>query len=293
MYIYKNRDIANLNQFQEDAIALNSKILAVLKFNEDELRFTLSEALTAPEEIELDAFVSAFEDNDPELTVPKIYAIAMAEAKTKHFHNIDYKMEVVSGLKLIHKRTVTKGEVTEVEWYKTLDAEQNPTDLVLRVNISYVRDASGFALYRTVVRTWINEDESENTETKISTKLYYVNPSDMIVEGDKRRKLLVQEIQIPVMNLIGEVLIPQGITLSNVIVKGRKFLDDYDGEFNKFKHHSSSITDPASPDFGMKSVRVKIRDEADATHVEWLDLYPNSLGGSTSIRDYLMEQFNI
>ena len=43
----------------------------------------------------------------------------------------------------------------------------------------------------------------------------------------------------------------------------------------------------------MKSVIVKLRDELDADHVEWLDKMPNSLGGSTSIRDHLIAEFSI
>jgi len=291
IFIHKTRNISNLNKFQDEAIALISKVICVIKFNDDDLRLTLSEELTAQEEQDLDELVSNFQDNDVELQVPKIISIAKAEAKSKHFHNIDYKKELTSSL--IPKRTTMQGEVVKVDWYKSLDQDGNPTDLVLTVDIVYTRDESGFATYRTTTRTWINEDGSENDDRKITAKYYYINHSEMIDEGTKRRGLLVSNIKLPVLTFMSEALMPLGYTEESVLLKGRDFLDDYELEFNKFIDNSSSINDPASPDFLLKSVVVRIRDDQTPAYLEWLDKAPPSLGGATTIRQYLMNEFSI
>ena len=115
----------------------------------------------------------------------------------------------------------------------------------------------------------------------------------MIREGTKRRGLLVEMVQLPVMDMMAEVLMPLGVTQESVVLKGRHFLDEYELLFNNFVKHSSTITDPAHADFGKKVVIVTLRDEQREEFVEWLDKAPNSLGGSTTIRQYLMSEFEI
>lgn len=295
MFINKTRNVMDLNGFNDAAKALNSKIQIVMKFGDDDLRFTLTEALTAEEETALDDLVANFEDSDPSLKELKIYDMAKEEARFKHFHNIDYKKELTSAL--IPKRTVVKGEVTEVCWFKSLDAEMKPTDLVIKVNIAYQRDATGFATSRVTTRTWINKDDSENTDKKLTTKYYFVNPSDMIDEGLRRRKLLVNDLQIPTMTFMSEALMPLGYSQESVVLQGRAFMDDYEHDFNKFVDNSSTITDPADPNFGKKSIIVELEDNtAEGRNKDynlWLDKAPPSLGGTTTIRQYLIGQFNI
>jgi hypothetical protein len=297
--ILKTRNIQDLNRFNNEAIILIPKIVFVLKSNDDELRFSLSETLTVDENSLLDSFIIDFTDSDPEQRLPLIIDLAKAEAKNKHFHNIIYTSNKELSQAMIPEREkgTVKGEVLQVIWYKELDFTDpsNPTPIipVIKVDIAYTRDATGFATSRVTTRTYYNRDGSENSETKITIKYYFVNKQDMVDEGIKRRTLLVKSIQIPTMNLIAEVLMPLGVTLNNVVSKGRQFMDDYRLDFSKFIENSSSITDPLSDDFEMKTTIVKLRDEDDAGHVEWLDKLPNSLGGSTSIRNYLIAEFDI
>lgn len=297
MYITKTRNISNLNDFNEEAKAHNSKIEIVLKFGAEELRFQLSEALDAQEELDLDAFIAAYIDVDPELYIPKIYDLVKNEARHKHHHNIDYKTDIASGMNLIPKRTVSQGEVTKVDWYKSLDETQTPIDLVLTVDIAYTRDATGFATFRNTVRTWINRDESENADKKYTSKFYFVNPSDMITEGYRRRKLLVQSIQIPSMQFMMEVLMPLGYTQQSIILQGRAFMDDYEGDFSRFIENSSTITNPSDPNVGKKTIVVALEDTAiegrNADYNVWLDKAPASLGGMVTIRQYLIGEFSI
>lgn len=296
IFLTKTKSIIDLNKFNDEMKLLNNKIISVLKF-EDNLRFTLSEILTVEEESIVDAAILNFVDTVLSVKVPKIYSLVKNEAKSKHHHNIDYKIDIASEFNLIPKRVVTKGEVTQVKWFKTLDASMVPTDLVLKVDIVYTRDITGFATYRTTVRTWINEDESEHEETKTTVKYYFVNPSDMITEGYKRRKLLVQSIQIPTLTFMSEALMPSGHTQESVVLKGRHFMDDYESDFSKFIENSSTITDPADANFGKKTVIVELENDSPTGRNEeynlWLDQAPPSLGGLTTIRQYLINEFDI
>ena len=119
----------------------------------------------------------------------------------------------------------------------------------------------------------------------------------MITEGYKRRKLLVQSIQIPTLTFMSEALMPSGHTQESVVLLGRHFMDDYEADFSRFIENSSTITEPSDPNFGKKSVIV----ELESTDIEgrnkdyhlWLDSAPPSLGGLTTIRQYLINEFDI
>lgn len=295
MYIHRTKNVVDLNGFNELAKSMSSKILIVLKFGEDDLRFTIREELTASEDLLLDNLLESFIDSDPNAKELKIYDYAKEEAAHKHFHNIDYKKELNTSL--IPKRTITRGEVTRVEWYSSLDENNAPENLVLIVNIDYTRNASGFATSRVTTRIWINKDETENSEVKTTVKYYFINPSDMIDEGLKRRKLLVNNIQLPTLTFMSEALMPLGYTQESVILHARKFMDDYETDFSKFIENSSTITNPADADFGKKSVIVELEnsdvDGRNKDYHVWLDAAPASLGGMITIRQYLVGEFSI
>lgn len=246
---------------------------------------------TTQEKTDIDTYIASFVDNDKSLKKPKIYDLAKSGVKGKHFHAINYKTELSQAL--IPKRTVVKGEVQKVEWYSALDGSNNPTDKILTVDINYTRDASGFAISRQTDRKWVNLDETDNEEVKTTEKHYFVNPSDQINEGVKRRSLLVESIQLPVLSMMVQVLTPLGYSQESVLLKGRKFLDDYEVEFNNFVKNSSTETNPASPDFGKKNIIIKLENESATEYTEWLDLAPAMLGGTTTIRQYLLNEFDI
>ena len=83
MFISKTRDISNMNEFNEQAIAHNSKIQVVFKFGEEDIRFNLSEALTAQEDTDLDAFIAAFDDSGSTESPLRIYSLSKEEAVHK------------------------------------------------------------------------------------------------------------------------------------------------------------------------------------------------------------------
>lgn len=292
----KPGNILDITRFLEDAKLVFSKIKSVVKIDMT-LRFELLEDLTTQEDSDLSDFILNFADSDPDLQIPLIYDIAKAEANHKHFHNIDYIKEIKNGSALIPLREVVQGEVRKVTWYETFDDQMTPINPVLVVDINYTRLGTGFATMRTVTRTWINRDGSENSDKKITPKYYFVNPSDMIGEGLKRRKLLVSYIQIPMLELMKEVLMPLGHTEESVILIGRTFLDDYEQDFGKFVENSSTITDPSDPNVNKKTVVVAFEDNSvdgrNANYNSWLDKAPPSIGGTTTIRQYLVGEFSI
>lgn len=290
IFLHKTKAIKDVNKLNLQAKLLIPKIEYLVLFGENDIRFTLSETLTFEEESMLDELLADFIDQDPALLTPKIYNLAKAEAANKHFHNIDYKKELTQTL--IPYRTIVQGEVVRVQWFKSLDENSQPQDLVINVDIEYFRDDSGFALSRKTTRTWINEDSSNNDETKVTEKYYFINPAEIIEEGVKRRKLIVSSTQIPTLDYMKEVL-SSDYTDEAIVLKGRAFMDDYEHDFNKFVDNSSTITDPANADVGLKSIVVKLRDEQNPAYVEWLDKAPAALGGLTTIRQYLISEFSI
>lgn len=287
-------DVEDLNTLQDELIALNITIENIIQMDND-LHVRSINELSESEKTLVDNTIANFQDTDLSLKIPKIYDLVQGEARHKHFHNIDYKKELVRSL--IPKRTVVQGEVTKVDWYSTLDENMALNDLILTVEVNYNRDSSGFASFRSTDRKWINRDGSINEEIKTTQKYYFVNPSDMITEGYKRRKLLVQSIQIPTLTFMTQALLPEGYQEQSILLQGRAFMDDYEEDFNKFVENSSTITNPADPNFGKKSIIVQLEDNSPTGRNKdynlWLDKAPAGLGGLVTIRQYLINEFSI
>lgn len=293
MFLTKERDIQDMNAFNDAAKAHNVKIEYVVKIGIDLIRFTLTEALTEAEDIDLDSFVTAFNDNPSFNSPVKLYAYAKAEAAHKHFHNINYKLELTQDLIPERESGTVRGEVQQVIWYASMGPTNAPIDPVIKVDITYVRDGSGFAMYRTTKRWYYREDGTLDPDFNPSMKYYYVNKQDMIDEGIKRRSLLVKTIQIPVMQFMAEILMPLGVSMETVIMRGRRFMDTYESEFVNFINNSSTITNPSDANYGRKSVIVALENESDPEFQEWLNGSPNSIGGATTIKQYLISEFSI
>lgn len=217
------------------------------------------------------------------LNQPKIYKIA---GYRRNFKNINYKI-----LGLFPKYFINRGEVYRVEYFKEYDGSKF-SDLILVVDITYERAPSGFALSRTVRRRWVNNDEGFNSDEKITIKNYRVNHFKMISEGKKRRGLLVDNMQIPVMTAMTHALVPDGSSEEDILMLGRKFLDDYEDEFKKFIDNSSTVTDSVDPNYGKKRIVVRLENEASTDHLTWLDKAPAIFGGA-SIRQFLINEFSI
>lgn len=297
IYIHRTANILDLSKFNEEAQIANPAILIVLKFGDDDLRFTVNENWDAEDDTILDNFMASFQDQDPQDKVPLIYGLVRPHAKTKHFHGIKYTgtEDLITNLHRVETVSV-RGEVQEVIWYKEVvfdGATFVPQTPVVKVSITYTRNTGKFALYRDTVRAWYNNDGTLNDYVKETRKYYVLNASDTMDEGFKRRDHLVQTIKAPVLEAMTQVLAPLGYAEEAIIFKGSDFLDDYEIEFNNFIKNSSRITNPADDNYGRKSIIVKFEAEDDANYLTWLDSAPPIFGGTMTIRQYLVDQFSI
>lgn len=250
--------------------------------------FQFSQASIENISLEIDSYTFVEEY----LSKPKILNHVNDHLKNNDHRGIDYKTQLNDNL--FPKRTITRGEVTKVEWF----SDQELTDKVLVVTVNYNRDANGFATTRTTTREWVNNDGTLNIDKKITHKNYAINHVDQIVEGIKRRKLLVNNLQMPTLTFMLQALLPLGEVQGLILLKGREFMDRYETEFSKFVDSSSSVTDVTDPSFGKKNVVVRLEDADDvngfnAGHNYWLDKKPFGLGGSITIRQYLISEFSI
>jgi len=202
------------------------------------------------------------------LSQPKIYDIVRAELKFKHFHEIDYVVDVIQDL--FPKRTMVRGEVQKVDWYLDVAC----TNKVLSVEIVYVRDAMGFALSRTTTRTWINRDNTENPSKKVTTKVYTINNIEQVSEGIRRRGNIVTGLQMPTLGMM-LATIHDGKTQAEILQMGRDFL----------KHHKPSLD--AFRDESHKQIQADITNATDY----WLNNVIAANG--TTIRMYILNELNI
>jgi hypothetical protein len=167
-----------------------------------------------------------------------------------------------------------KGELNLVNYYS--DAAK--TDLILRVEMVYVRDSMGFPQSRTVTRTWFNEDGSEASPTKISTKIYPDNLTTYLNEGVRRRTNLLDILSAEVLqfrNLYDPIVTGEAanIRYQRIVESGRRFKKLYHSEFDSF-------IDDANRD----SIIAKMTDAEDF----WLDT--NIVHLSKTIRQHILDQ---
>jgi len=92
-------------------------------------------------------------------------------------------------------------------------------------------------------------------------------------------------------------LIPLGYSETSALLLGRHFMDDYRTAFEDFKQNSSTITDAADPNYGKKTVVVKLEQEDSADYIQFLNVAPvvpnTPFDGTITIRQYLISEFSI
>lgn len=98
--------------------------------------------------------------------------------------NIDYDI-----LGLNKKRTIIKGELRQIEYYRNYIASSNTySDLVVSEFRDYTRDEIGIVQYRVQTSNWILNDNTTGL-TKTFTKYY--TPEEGIQEGIDRRTNMI------------------------------------------------------------------------------------------------------
>ena len=216
---------------------------------------------------ELNEAVWYYSDDEDVCCIPKIYKYVKNNVTLKHFHDIDYTIEL--SIKLFAKRTFIKGELQSVIWYSDIDC----TDAIINVAIVYVRDALGFAVSRTTTRSWVNMNDTLNSDTKITLKNYTINSLDQTEEGIRRRSNIIKGLQIPV---IGSMLATiNDLSDIEIIQLGRDFMKENKNSLQCFIDESH------------KGISTDIEN---ATNF-WLDNVINANG--LTIRQYMLNELDI
>lgn len=279
----KTQTVSNVERFErelrDDATFTSIFIGGSYKLNYTKLYFTSD--ITAHQSTLYDFFSNFTDIDNTSEFEPKILSLVSDSVRGVHFHDIEYTKQVKPNL--YPKRTKVKGEVQKVQWY----ADAALTDLVLEVDIVYTRDVQGFATDRTTTRKWVMNNGNFHADTKVTTKKYNINIEDQIVEGKTRRRNIVNIVQLPVMSFLIETETP-GMSVPEILLMGRAFMDTMELHFQKFIDNSSTVTDPLDPDFGKKQIVVAFEDATDS----WMENTPAALGGAT-IRQYLIGEFSI
>lgn len=110
--------------------------------------------------------------------------------------NLDYDI-----FGLHKKRTLVKGELLTVEYYKNYDGVTY-SELVVKEDREYIRNINGIATQRNMNISWYLEDGSIGT-TKSTIKYY--SPQEGIDEGITRRRNVIADAKLYVLSQVGLV----------------------------------------------------------------------------------------
>lgn len=197
-------------------------------------------------------------------------------------YEVPVNVDFVSGLsvKLHRKSIIVKGEVQREEFYEFC-TNGVFSNLILKEETSFTRNALGFPLYKEVTITWINEDETENTIKK-SWRSYY-DQLEQIKEGKVRRGNLVAALQMPIIGLISISINGNTNATPQVILEGRRFLSDYNKEFTTFIEDSNKdilacLSDPLNAKY------------ATGQNYTWID---SATPYGVTIRQYIVNEMTI
>lgn len=92
---------------------------------------------------------------------PKIYNLLKPDVSLKHFHNIDYTIELNT---VLHRQDTfgLKGLLTKVEYF----SDANKTDKVLEFNRTYTTHPVDGVTHKHTTRTYYNVDNTPNSDIK-------------------------------------------------------------------------------------------------------------------------------
>ncbi len=106
---------------------------------------------------------------------------------------LNYKTWLKS--RIHNKDVVYKWELVLVEFYLDYNTTTNVfSDLILKVEFEYTRNADGTAIQREKEITWIHEDGSMCQDTKIMVK-YYTTPKEKEEEVQRRRRNIILSLK--------------------------------------------------------------------------------------------------
>lgn len=239
----------------------------------------ISPTLSAQEITDIEALI----DSNPVTSLPKIIGLSKGEAASKHFHNINYIIDIDTSIipGLYPKRTFIYGACTNVKWY----ADSDLTDLVIDVVIQYTYDSLGIESTRTVTRTYYRTDDTAHYNVKTTTKNYENSPPLKIKAAMARRfnnANAVEQFLIdnaPALTVADSLI--TNMTIQQVKDSLAVFWNNYDHEENMYIKTGSLIFEQAA------------EDEVDV-QFNWFNTIATSLSitGVADIRDYMIYQLS-
>jgi len=176
-------------------------------------------------------------------------------------------------VKFFPKRTMIKGEVICVDYF----VDEALTDLILRVEIEYTRDALYLAIYRVVTRSWFKGDGTAHPDTKVTKKIYTINIDDQIREAHRRRQNIINHLLLEVLGMM--VATMPGESMADILTDGREFNHDLQSEFDTYVAVG-----------GEHIVEVVSGTTISGITGNWID---NVIDGEgTTIRQHMMEELS-
>lgn len=204
---------------------------------------------------------------------PKVLRFA-EEYDVKTFTHLDYTRGL--DIRLAPQRTFDKGVLTHVDYYAvgTPNAQTGAeefTDKVVCEQYDYVRNAEGFALYRTLTIKWITEAETEHTSVKTRVKNY--DFTDSVRETDRRRKNVLDQLKTAMIGIFTQGM---GMTVSQAVNSGQEF-------FESHLDHILAFTDIGEVQGLLDSI------SADTAY-PWLDVVISA--PTTTMRMYILSKLS-
>jgi len=205
-------------------------------------------------------------DHSGPASPPKIRAF-MTEDGTEDITAVDYIRSL--SIRLQPALTFSQGEVTRCDYFELaslVNGEVVGTNLVVREDYTYVRDANGIVQSRSLTISWYAEDDSV-AATKVRNKLY--TPMEGLREGKRFRSNVVDQLQVNTLYLI---MVTEGVDEATAQAMGSAFMLSIQSELALYIEADDKATLVAS---------------IQAANDTWLDNVIDAGPPPVTIRDYL------
>lgn len=216
---------------------------------------------------------------EPDPVPPSVKVYRFVRGDVSDFSTPPFELDYITSIDgRLHptNSVIVDGEVRRTDYYAeaSMDAYGAVTysDLIVREDFVYTRDAIGFARTRVQTISWYLEDDTPHADTKVRTKLYERDES--MREGVRRRSNIGDKLA---MDLAGWLYVTQ-TQLANPQARidlGREFMRQYKLSFDMFIDASSS------------QILYDVRDDASNA---WLNSY---LAPGLTIRAKILDDLNI
>jgi hypothetical protein len=207
-------------------------------------------------------------DHSGPVSPPKIRAWT-AEDGTEDVTAVDYIRSL--SIRLQPVLTFDKGEVTRRDFFETAvlsNGQVVGTNLVVREDYVYNRDANGIVQSRDLTISWYADDDTVFT-SKVRSKLY--TPMEGLREGKRFRANVIDQLQIDTLFLI---MTTEGWDEPTAQAAGASFMFSVQTETTLYVEADDKATLTAAIN-------------ADTTHT-WLDNVINPGPPAVTIRDYVI-----